>query len=506
VPSLTSSRFDELAAATATRLRPLWQLPAFAAIGIGLSLIFTPIRNPLVLCFGLIAPPLAVFVLLPGLRDTLRKLIVLPRSLTTWHWLLLFIVLSGLTFRLRDVQDIDSAPVDGWALFRVLLECVVVGVLLLRLFGGSTPWLRVLFRGPIWLLSAFVLFCAASASWSVRWQWTLYKSFEYGIGLALVAALVVSASSRLEYAQLLNWMWALIGLAAIVVWLGAMIAPADAFSYGQDGIFPIPELSGVWPLQAANSVGDLGALLSIVALARLLLTSGGRQSQRFHWLVLAFGLATMFMAQCRSAIGGFIFGTLLLLVLVRRAVVGAIIGAACSLIALFTGFGSSLWTYLLRSQQAEQFSSLSGRLDWWAAAWGKIIERPLIGWGGFAGGRFVVLAGASNSVTADIHSTIMETLLDVGVLGLLFLILALMAMWRILWRGARRTALGPNDRAQCIECLAVLAVLSVRSLFSSTLVAHSYSTVTFLLIAGYSEYVRRMLRRARHLAAHPLEQ
>ena len=235
------------------------------------------------LSFGLIALPLVVFVPLPALRAGCGRLDTeeLARSFTQWHWLLLLIVLSGLTFRLRDVQDINAAPIDGSAFFRIALECLVALLLLFRLASGSVSWLRFTFRGPTAFLSAgFVLLSATSAFWSVRPNWTFYKSCEYGVGIAFVAALVAALPSAPKYKDLFDWMWALVGLAVLAAWVGAIIAPNEAFSYGQQGSFPIPELSGVWPLQAANSVGDLGALISIVALARLFLTVRAKPRQR----------------------------------------------------------------------------------------------------------------------------------------------------------------------------------------------------------------------------------
>ena len=477
-----------------TRICLLPQLILSVLMGLGLSLVLTTVRNPLVLCFGLMAPPFVVFVLVPGMSAGCSKLKALAQSFSQWHWLLLLIVLSGLTFRLRDVQDIDAAPVDGSALLRIALECVVALVLLFRLASGGISWPRFAFRGPTAFLSTFVLLSAASAFWSVRPGWTFYKSWEYGVDIAFVAALVAALPLAAKYKALFNWMWLLIGLAVLAAWVGAIIAPNEAFSYGQQGIFPIPELSGVWPLQAANSVGDLGALLSVVALARLFLTARGRSKQRVYWVLLVVGLVTMFVAQCRTSIAGFLFGTLLLFTLTGRIGAGILLGSASGLVAMFAGLAAPVWTYLTRSQQQQQLLSLSGRLDWWTAAWAKIVERPLIGWGGFAGGRFLILTG--ESAAADIHSSFVETLLDTGVPGLLLLLLALAGTWWILWRGARSRLLAVAARSQSIECLAVLGLLSVRSLFSSTLIAHSYVTIIFILVLGYAECVRRELRRS----------
>ena len=165
--------------------------------------------------------------------------------------------------------------------------------------------------------------------------------------------------------------------AVLAAWVGAIIAPNEAFSYGQQGSFPIPELSGVWPLQAANSVGDLGALPDRRAGPSI--PNGPCQTQTAD-LLLMVGLVTMFVAQCRTSIAGFLFGTLLLFILTSRTVIAILLGGVSALVAAFAGLAAPVWAYLARSQQQQQLLSLSGRLDWWTTAWTKILERPLIGW------------------------------------------------------------------------------------------------------------------------------
>ncbi len=81
----------------------------------------------------------------------------------------------------------------------------VIGVLLLaRLFTGKSPWLRSQFRGLLGLLMVFTLISLVSAFWSVKPSWTLYKSLEYAVMLALYSSIVVYASRVEEYESVLN--------------------------------------------------------------------------------------------------------------------------------------------------------------------------------------------------------------------------------------------------------------------------------------------------------------
>src|SRR5207245_1826944 len=97
---------------------------------------------------------------------------------------------------------------------------------------------------------------------------------------------------------------------------------------------------------------------------------------------------------------------------------------------MFSAATQMAQVYMLRGQSTELVHSLSGRLDWWESAWSKILERPWLGYGAYAGGRFVVLAQFGDMETSSIHNSYVEAVLGSGILGVLPLLAALAGAWR----------------------------------------------------------------------------
>ena len=181
-----------------------------------------------------------------------------------------------------DVADIASNPVDASVKVRLFLDAVVALILLVRLFTGITSWLRPIFRGLFGMLTVFVLIALTTTLWSVKPYWTFYKSAEYGLDVALVVAVAISVKSLAEYRLLLNWAYGLCGALVGLAMVEAIFAPRLAFDYGPTGALSMPELTGVFPAQAANGLGTLGAIIAIVALYRLMSKS---EQEGKSWLV-----------------------------------------------------------------------------------------------------------------------------------------------------------------------------------------------------------------------------
>lgn len=474
-----------------TRFRWIGEITIFALLSITALYVMAPFRSNAVILLVLVAPVFLFFVFPSALRAAWTNVISLIHSFTWWHWLLLFGLLSSLTWRLREIQDISSNPLDAAALFRIAADGLVILILAARLMTGQSPWLRQAFRGLLGVLTLFALFAGLSSFWSVRPLWTLYKSVEYGFDVALFVAILISLRSLEEYEPVLNWVWTLIGLQALAAWIGAAVDPRDAFDYGASGV-RIPELVGVVPVLAANSLGQIADILGIVALSRLFLRPHDDLNRRWYQLLLGFSFVTMFITQSRSAIGAFLVGLTLLLFFSRRVFFATCLAAMGTIGVMFLGAQKNIWEYLERGQQVQQIEGLTGRVDWWSFAWEKFLQRPFAGWGGFAGGRFVVLASFSQGSLPDIHSSIMEALVDTGIIGVMLLLVTLFGAWWYLISGIRSRRLDSTEKAIAIECLAVMAVLTVRCSVSSTLISHP--ALPFLAIVGYAEFVRRRLK------------
>jgi O-antigen ligase len=185
------------------------------------------------------------------------------------------------------------------------------------------------------------------------------------------------------------------------------------------------------------------------------------------------------------------------LLFTRRLGLMASICITVFVLLALTSVGSLSWGYFLRGQSPELFQSLSGRVGWWEFGVQRLLERPLTGYGAYAGGRFAVLAQLGATDVAGLHNTYVEVIVGTSVWGLIPLLFALMGSWWVLIRSLRNPAVMPRERHLAVEATAVLGVVTARSFFTTSLIWHS-GVLPFLLVLGYAEFLRRRYGSSRH--------
>jgi len=413
----------------------------------------------------------------------------LIRRLCWWHWLWALLFFSDLTFRARDFQNARDNPLDAWALYRVALVGLAGGVLLWRAVTGRAQWLGSLFSGTVLMMAAFPLAGILSTGWSIYPAWTLYKSIELLIDISVLAAALAAAGTAGYLKGLFDWNWVLLAGLQATVWVGAALWPREALVQGV-GTLGF-QLAGVLPSISSNGVGHIAAILSIVALARML-DSGARRARVLMYLIVFLAsLATLVFSQTRSALAAFVAAAALVLLLSRRTNVIATTFATLVLVTA-SNFGSAFLTYFRRGQDAQLLESLSGRTDWWSFGWARFLERPWTGYGAFAGGRFASLAEMGDRFTSSLHNTYLEAALGIGILGPLLVLACLIIVWWRLVKSFFRWTGGELERSLYLEVMGVLMVVTVRSVFTTDLIWHS--ALPWFLALGYAELLRRQRR------------
>lgn len=451
----------------------------------GLALAETSYRLPAALAVVLALLPVLVGVLPSAAGQAVAKWSALRVQMRWWHGLWVVIFLSGLVFRIRDSRDIAEAPVDGWALYRMALVGLTGVILAIRLAGGNSWW-RSLWQGGVGLLAAYTVFGVVSATWSVFPTWTLYKSSEYLVDLALLAAALHAVRSTQDLKSLLDLTWALFAGLLGLVWLGAVMWPEEALMQGV-GLLGY-QLHGVVPAVAQNEVGEYAALLALVAIQRLQRPAAQARGRMFYGVLVVFSLATMILAQTRSAIIGFGIGLSLLLLANRHYPLLVCTLLVASLAGVMGGKDVA-WKYMQRGQSAALNMNLTGRVIWWEFALRKWSEKPLVGHGAYAGGRWATLAAMGETMNSQMHSTWVEMLVGTGLCGLTLVVLLLLRTGSSLVAGARRFAPDSVERQLAVELLAILGLISFRSFVSSYLIWHG--CLHFLAVVGGAEFLRR---------------
>ena len=448
----------------------------------------------------LLAVTPCLFVAPLCLEQAFSKVRRLLAALNWSHSLWLLIFLSGLVFRSRGVDSIQEQPLDAWAIYRVALVGVSFLLAAAWLFRADVAP-RFLFRGIVAPLAVYALVCVISSLWSAQPAWTFYKSAEYLTEVSVLALLLWTATTTESYKVLLDLTWTLYAALLGSVWAGVLIWPHLAIRR-EAGVGVIGfALNGVFPVVGWNTIGEISAVVSIVCLTRLFFRPKGRARGAIYGVGAASGLLTLILSSSRSSIAGLLLGCTAVLFAARRTRALLALTTIALVIGWQTSAGDLAKRYFMRGQDNQAFYSLSGRVPLWEHGLEQLSDRPLTGFGAYAGGRFVTLAGFNAGTRAGASSvlnTYLEVLLGTSLWGLVPLLAACLWTWRVLLRAARRLgAKGSLESQLCLEAIGVLGVLTARSWFTVKFVWHP--ALLFLAVVGCAEFLRRQGLARRHV-------
>ena len=477
------------------RRNPIWLILLFGLIGFSIAVLVSLLAGSkpygvLVAAGGIFLTIPASALVIQAFPQGIAKAKMLARNWTWWHPLWFLIFFSMLVFRIRDVGAAKANPLDAWAMTRVLPEVFVALALIIRLLLKKPNWMRALFTGIPGAMAIYCLVCLASTAWSVNASWTAYKSLEFLADVSLLAAIVASADSSLTYQNLLDWTLTFYGLSLVGVWINLPIWPQEAMDGGR--------LTGVFPVEASNSVGTSGAVLALIALCRLMPLFGHARNRAWYFLLLIFGLVSMVLSETRNSEAAFIFGAALIVLFSKRLRKIALVATAVAVpfLAIATLLTDRLWqkawvlasSVAQRDQSSAAFDSMSGRTAWWAYGIDQLMHHPFTGMGAYAAGRFAVLGKLGVGAAAMMHSDWIEVVIGTSFWGLIPFAGALIAAWWFLGRCIRSNAFGPGERQLALEFFALLGMLTVHSFFNDELSWHC--PLLYFAILGYAEFVR----------------
>ncbi len=477
------------------RGNPVWLISLFILVGfsisVGVSLLAGSSPYGVLIAAGVILAGIPIiFLMVQAAPEALASARELRQNWTWWHLLWFFIFFSMLVFRIRDVGAAQSNPLDAYAMLRVIPEGFVFLTLLVRLVLKKPNWLGALFQGIPGAMAIYCLICLATTAWSVNASWTAYKSLEFLADVSLLAAVVASAEGFVTYKSLVDWTLTFYGISLLGVWINLPIWPTEAMDGGR--------LTGVIPVEASNSVGTSGAVLSIVALCRLMPMFGTAKNRAWYWLLLIFGMVSMVLSQTRNAEAAFLLALAMIVFfsprLRRLAIWGGVVLAPIMTVIvllnerLLTKGGELLVQALERDQSDAAIGSLSGRTAWWAYGIQQLMHHPWTGLGAYAAGRFAVLGKLGVGSAAMMHSDWIEILIGTSFWGLIPFAAALFAAWWLLYKCIRSDSFSPDQRQLALELFALLGMLTMHSFFNDELSWHC--PLLYFAILGYAEWVR----------------
>jgi O-antigen ligase len=235
-----------------------------------------------------------------------------------------------------------------------------------------------------------------------------------------------------------------VGLLVLIVLslVAAVVQPSLAVQSEYKGWIPLVKFR-FWGLGSnPNSIGPLALLLMLL---ELYMPAG-----RLFWRYLAFGsgLTVVLLAQSKTAwAAAVLLVPLLAWYRVGRAANGGMsiafaLGLIGSLLVLLVGVvvldPGRLFDTLAGSQIGTDVTTLSGRLQIWAAAVRAWQENPLFGFGPLAWGPYHrATIGLPNAFSA--HNQFFQSLSVAGSLGLVTVVVYLMVLGTLAWKRSAAT-------------------------------------------------------------------
>jgi hypothetical protein len=470
------------------------------AISYGLGIVISePTFDDFWIALGIVvaAPLLAVILVIAG-----RQALGLAREMIPtlrWYdfiWFLLFS--SDMVWMFRTAQETQTNPLDPSAWPRMGAELIIGFTLLFGLVKKHVDWPAGIFTGLPGLITIFCAIGMLSTIWSVYRPVTAYKCLEFEMDVAVLVTILYCVKSVEDYSNFANFNWTLQGLSLAWVWMGMILWPADAFAIPEGSEEQVARLQGVFPVVGFNAVAAMGGVLGLISLARLLpLDKTRKRHNCWYGCILVFGILTLFFAQTRSAMGGFAFAAVIIFLLTGHFWLLMSLGFGSLALLFLTPLGPVAYDYFMRSQNMEQFESLSGRTDWWGYGFEVWKNHPLTGYGMYAAGKYAVLIKTPQGQTPNLHSDWVEIFVGTSVWGLIPILFLVIGAWWFLVRCVFDRESPLAERQLGLEMLAVLAQITVRSFVNVELVWHA--PTLFFPVVGYAEYLRR--KRKKKLAA-----
>ncbi len=476
----------------------LFGVIGFSFAGAARLLTATPEWGLLWLLVATLLIPASTVWVFKASRIAARKARVLVRSWTWWHPLWALVFFSMLVFRIREASAAGNNPVDAYGLLRVVPEILVGAILLVRLSMKRPFWLRDFLRGAVGGLGIYCLVCVASITWSVKPDWTAYKALEFSVDVSMMAAIVASANTWVDFKKLTDWTLCFFGLALAAVWVNMPFFPS---SETWDG----GRLTGVFPVESSNGIATEGAILGLIALCRLLPLSGRTKDRPWYSFVLVVSVVSMILTQTRVANIAFLFsvGLICLFHSQLRRMVLRCVSVVTPVVLVSIWIFPFAWhtlreqfiTYMERNQPTGALLTLSGRTDWWAYGFKQWMQHPFTGIGAYAA-RFAVLDKLGVGSAAMMHNDWVEVFIGTSLWGLIPFAAALILSWWYLIRCIRSRGLFVSEQRQlALEMLACLGFLSLHSLVNDELSWHA--PIMYLAVVAYAEGVRRRFRQIR---------
>jgi O-antigen ligase len=323
--------------------------------------------------------------------------------------------------------------------------------------------------------------------------YSMWKSFEIIVDVLVITAIMSFVNAQNIARGAYGALVVLNSILIIIYLLEAIAMPSLAFQPSR-GFLPL-YITGVLPVMTQNALAFLSAFCAFAIICRLM-HPGAAALKLAYSIMLVLALVTLILAQSRTSVIALALAIMVYLLFDRRyTLLFAVIGVSV-IAALTTSINETSYQYLLRGQDAQLVSTLSGRTEGWEKAWLAFQESPFTGHGFAAFARANILGTTGMS---SMHGAIFDVLVGTGLMGFVPWSVA------ILWTLFRLFTLNFSDhpglesaagRGIQAEMMGVAVLILVRASTSSGLAMHQDNFMLFLTVLAYVTTIRRVTDNA----------
>ena len=357
---------------------------------------------------------------------------------------------------------------------------------------AARHWSRI--RPPlppnIIALLAYLAFAGASVAWAFKPDLSLIRFVKE---IMVLVAIVLPALLAAREADIIRGMFLCF---ALVVAVNVVLIPGDYQTFAQYGS-KIVEIGYQGFFSGKNLLGEVAAITLLLSLHELLYR-GHRRALGI--IVAVMAIALLFLSSSKTALGlalvaPFLAGATMIIARTSRVSQATILismALGYTFFSMLTGFNTERIAYLLTGD-----SSFTGRTTIWYFAEAEIARSPVLGWGyqsfWLAGPDAPSIVDAPGWVRLmpNAHNGYYDTMLELGYVGLVFLIIFLTTTLHVIGRVAQR-----DQRRAWLLLSIALFVIIYNFLETLWLRAFDVSWVVFVIVA---------VEAARHWQPTPLE-
>jgi O-antigen ligase len=305
--------------------------------------------------------------------------------------------------------------------------------LLIAVFYGHWTKLR-LSDLRLWSL-IFAVFYVLSTAWSTYPFATLGKGFEILLAVVILIQATGGESAPVRLRGMFQLTLLVVSSFALLTVLG-YLAGIQAFVFHKPGV--LFGTSAESPFLSGNGLGYAAACLMLLVFAQWQFCD---MPLRTAGVEFFYATSVFFFSSSRTSLALLLAG--FGLILLRRSKV-LLFAVGLPIFGLLVYYFDAISQHLSFGEADSTIQSLSGRTVMWAAAFEQWKQHPWLGFGGGAGGKYV-LANIGNSLDqmSSLHSGFMESLSGLGLIGFtLQLGLFLVVTYRVLksWKRDPRGA------------------------------------------------------------------